>query len=88
MLTATDMEGVTVKAGDRVAFTYGIPPVRVEGVLFERDGKLIMPTPDHNPPEATLPQINYHCGGFWKVGVTEEEWRAIRAAENAEFFDD
>lgn len=67
MLAAKDMEGETVKAGDTIAFTYGIPPVRVEGVLFERDGKLIMPTPEHTPKEATLGQIRYNCGGFWKV---------------------
>ena len=67
-ITDTDMDGVTVKAGDKIAFSFGIPGRRVEGVLFERDGKLIMPTPDVTPKEATLDQLRYHVGGFWKVG--------------------
>lgn len=62
-----DGDGEEVKAGDRISFSYGIPPVRVEGVLFERDGKLIMPTSGHNPAEATLAMIRRHTGGFWKV---------------------
>lgn len=62
-----DGDGVEVKAGDRVYFSYGIPPVRVEGALIERDGKLIMPTPGHTPAEATLATIRRHTGGFWKV---------------------
>ena len=68
MITDTDMDGKTVKAGDVIAFSFGIPPRRVEGVLFERDGQLIMPTPDVTPKEATLPMLRKHVGGFWKVG--------------------
>lgn len=39
-ITDTDMEGVEVKAGDKIAFVYGIPPIRVEGVLYEKDNML------------------------------------------------
>lgn len=68
MLTDRDNEGETVKAGDTIAFSFGIPPRRVEGVLFERDGKLIMPCEGVTPKEATLPMLRHHVGGFWKVG--------------------
>lgn len=62
-----DAEGNAVQAGDTVYFRYGIPPVRVEGVLFERDGELVMPTKGHNPEETTLTHLN-RCGyEFWKV---------------------
>lgn len=88
MLTDVDEDGFEVKAGTRIAFSFGIPPRRVEGVLFERDGKLIMPTPDVTPKEATLDELRYHVGGFWRVDVTEAEWQAKRDAENAEFFNE
>lgn len=67
MLMDRDSDGEIVKAGDRIYFSFGIPARRVEGVLFERDGKLIMPTPDVTPKEATLGQLRYHVGCFWKV---------------------
>lgn len=70
MLDERDEDGELVQAGDTIAFSYGIPPVRVEGVLFERDGKLIMPTLGHTPKEATLNVIRKHCGIFWKVEPT------------------
>ncbi len=81
-VTDKDMEGIEVRAGDKIAFVYGIPPIRVEGMLSEREGKLIMPTPNHTPKEATLAQLRYHCGGFWKVGISREEYIAMNVAEN------
>ena len=67
-----DEDGRVVKAGDTIAFSFGIPPVRVEGTLFERHGKLIMPTPNHNPKEATIGQIKHHCELFWIVRTKEQ----------------
>ena len=67
MLTAKDNDGFEVRAGDTVSFSFGIPPKRVEGVLFERDGKLMMPCEGVTPKEATLMQLRHHVGGFWKV---------------------
>ena len=57
-----DMDGEPVKAGDTVAFSYGIPPVYVEGVVFERNGRLILPTPGHKPEEESLWSIKRHYG--------------------------
>jgi hypothetical protein len=68
MLTDKDNDGFEVRAGDTISFSFGIPPQRVEGVLFERDGKLIMPCEGVTPKEATLNQLRRHVGGFWKVG--------------------
>lgn len=67
MKTARDSDGFEVKAGDWISFSFGIPPRRVEGKLFERDGKLIMPTPDVTPKEATLNQLRRYVGSFWKI---------------------
>ena len=68
MLSDKDNDGETVRAGDTISFSFGIPPKRVEGVLFERDGKLIMPCNGVTPKEASLEQLRRHVGGFWKVG--------------------
>ena len=67
ILTAIDNDGNVVKAGDKISFSFGIPGRRVEGVLFERDGKLIMPTPDVTPKEATIAMLRKHVGGFSAV---------------------
>lgn len=67
-----DMDGEPVKAGDTIAFCYGIPPVRVEGVVFKRNGRLMLPTPGHNPSEDTLWSIKRNCGGFWLVKAEAE----------------
>ena len=67
---AKDCDGERVEAGDTIAFSFGIPPTLVEGVLFERDGKLIMPTPDHTPKEATIAALRRYVGIFWKVEPT------------------
>jgi hypothetical protein len=43
------LDGETIKTGDLVAFSYGIPPVRVEGPVSVKDGQLYMATPGHGP---------------------------------------
>jgi len=66
-ITDKDSDGNVVRAGDRVSFTYGIPPVRVEGVLQILDGKLYLPTPGHKPGGGTLTMIRHYVGDFYKV---------------------
>lgn len=70
---AYDNDGEKVEAGDSIYFSFGLPPRCVEGVLFERDGTLIMPTPDLTPKEATIGQLRYHVGGFWKVTTQQKK---------------
>lgn len=74
-LTEIDNDGETVRAGDLIAFSFGIPGRRVEGRLFARNGQLIMPTPDVTPKEATIPMLRKHVGGFWKVSQKTIESR-------------
>jgi len=78
MLTDKDDDGEIVKEGDMVYFVFGIPGRRVEGRLFERDGKLIMPTPDVTPKEATLPMLRKHVGQFWKMGISQADHDNLR----------
>lgn len=63
----TDSDGNPIVAGDRIAFVYGIPPVRAEGPIVDRDGELIVLTPDHNPTECRVADLEQHVGIFWKV---------------------
>ena len=56
-LVDKDENGDEVSAGTNIAFCYGLPPVRVEGIVFERDGNLILPTKGDYPEESTLDEI-------------------------------
>ena len=62
-----DMDGEPVGVGDIIAFSYGIPPIRVEATIFKRDGRLMISTPGHKPEESTLWEIKRHTSGFWLV---------------------
>ena len=64
-----DSDGVEVRPGDTVRFSYGIPPVAVVARVIERDGKMIVLTPGHNPEESNLRSLKRHVGAFWKEDV-------------------
>jgi hypothetical protein len=66
-LTMHDSDRRTVKAGDVIQFSYGIPPVRVTAEVIEENGKLVALTPGHNPEQATLKQVRDWCEHFHKV---------------------
>jgi hypothetical protein len=68
MKTMHDSDRRKVTAGDKILFSYGIPPVRVIAKVIEENGKLIALTPGHNPERATLTQIRRWCEHFYKVG--------------------
>jgi hypothetical protein len=63
-----DDEGVEVRAGDMIGFTYGIPPVGVDGRVIDRAGKLIVLTRGHKPAECPLHLLRKHVGNFWIEG--------------------
>lgn len=63
-----DSDGVEVKIGDVLQFSYGIPPVSVVAPVIERDGKLIALTAGHNPAECPVADIMDHVGDFWICG--------------------
>lgn len=60
-----DDDGDIVRAGDRLRSSYGIPPRRIEGVVVERNGRLVVLTPGHSPAECTLREFAEHLGNFW-----------------------
>ncbi len=63
-MTLTDDYGREVKAGDMIAFTYGVPLVGVVASVIERGGRLIALTPGHNPCECRVDRLRYHVGEF------------------------
>ncbi len=60
-----DDDGIEVREGDVIHFCYGIPTVGVNAPVIKRDGKLIVITKGHNPPECPLNSIRRHVGNFW-----------------------
>lgn len=66
-LMMRDSDRRTVKAGDAIQFSYGIPPVRVYAKVIEEGGNLVALTPGHTPKKATLKEVRECCGDFYKV---------------------
>jgi hypothetical protein len=62
-----DDDGIPTGAGDAIHFSYGIPPVKVEARVVERDGKLIALCPGHNPPEMNLRSLRNYVCNWWRV---------------------
>ncbi len=63
-----DDEGVPVRSGDRIRFSYGMPPVVVEAKVTRRGEKLIASMPGHFPDKWPLRDLR-RCVVEWiKVG--------------------
>ena len=56
-----------IKAGDRVSFSYGIPPVYVEGEVIRKSGRLVVLTPGHKPESCAMYRLRDCVGGFYKI---------------------
>lgn len=67
-----DVDGVTIKAGDTIVFSYGIPPLRVEAPVVIENGKLVAITTGHNPPKCELRHLKKHVGSFYKLARPDE----------------
>lgn len=65
-LTLRDDAGNKVGAGDKVSFNYGIPPVYVVGSVVKKNGRLVVLTPGHTPPECKLRSLRSYVGGWLK----------------------
>ena len=65
--TMHDSDRRTVKSGDVIQFSYGIPPVRVYAKVIEENGELVALTPGHNPERETLKNVRKFCEHFYKV---------------------
>jgi len=68
-MTLRDDNGNTIRAGDIVIFSYGIPPVRVRSRIIERDGRLIGLCPGHNPPDFNLRSLRKYVGNWYKYNI-------------------
>lgn len=62
-----DSDGQMVGAGDRIFSSYGIPSLRIEGEIVDRDGVLWVLTPNANPKFCTLSEFKEALGEFWKL---------------------
>ena len=66
-LRMKDDEGNWVGAGDTIVFSFGIPPLRVEAPVVERDGSLVALTPGCRPKDCKLRALRRHVGYFRKL---------------------
>ena len=62
-----DDDGAWVAAGDRIRFSYGIPPACVIADIVSRGGELVGLAPDHNPPEFLLRSLRNYVGVWYKA---------------------
>lgn len=63
-----DMDGEDVYEGDILAFSYGIPPVKVHAPVEHKDGIFRVMTPGHNPESCPLHELEDVIGGFYVDG--------------------
>jgi hypothetical protein len=66
MKSIKDSDGNKTTAGDKVRFTYGIPPVLVIGDVIERNSSLIVLTPGHSPSECNLRSLKRYVGEWFR----------------------
>ncbi len=66
-LSMIDDDGEVVEDGDKIQFSYGIPPVRVIGRVVTIKGALWVLTPGHNPAESPMATLREHVELFYKV---------------------
>ncbi len=72
MLTFRTSNGEIIKVGDYVAFSFGVPPTRVEGTVTVNNGQLYLATPGVKPSGGTLAFIEKHTGTLRKVRPATE----------------
>jgi hypothetical protein len=62
----TDDNGKRVQVGDRIAFSYGIPPVPVVAPVVRLRGRLVALMPGHSPGRCELSRLRKYVGGWVK----------------------
>lgn len=62
-----DDDGRFILPGDRVWFSLGIPPERVEGPVVTIEGELWILTPRHKPRRCRMSMLREYVGAFFKV---------------------
>ena len=66
MVSYKDYDGLKVTEGDKISFSYGIPPVSVVAPIVRKNGVLTVLTPGHNPNSCPLSKLKEYVGQFWK----------------------
>lgn len=67
-LVLFDDVGAETTEGDKVQFTFGIPPVNVVGDVIRRGENLIVLTPNYSPKECDLRLLRDFVGEWFNVG--------------------
>ena len=67
-MTCRDDCNLPTRAGDRVRFSYGIPPRVVVAEVVEQDGRLVVLCPGHHPESAPLRSLRRMVGEWFRVG--------------------
>ena len=80
-LVLFDDDGVPVKAGDTVRFSYGIPPVVVDAPIVQRRGSLIALTPGHDPKECNLRSLRKQVSCWFKSEARPDPLTAMQASK-------
>jgi hypothetical protein len=62
-----DDDGKRTGAGDRIWFSYGIPPVRAEARIVQMGNSLIAFIQGHTPSRAFLRGLRRHVGCWYKI---------------------
>ena len=63
-MSIKDRHGVIVKQGDTLSFSFGIPPIAVRAEVILRDNQLVVLTPNVNPKECLLSDLEGYIGEF------------------------
>ena len=66
-MKAIDSDGHFVLPGDRIRFSFGIPPQVVEGPVVTIHDELWVLTPKFTPSRCKLKDLREYVGEFWKV---------------------
>jgi hypothetical protein len=66
-LLMRDDDGIAVRAGDWITFSYGIPPVRVDAKVSTQKGRLVFTVlGPHRPRQGELLSLRRHVGSWYK----------------------
>ena len=66
-LLMRDDDGIAVRAGDWITFSYGIPPVRVDAKVSTQKGRLIFTVLGrHRPRQGLLYSLRRHVGSWYQ----------------------
>lgn len=73
-----DSDDKIVKAGDKIIFSYGIPPVRVIAPIVLEDGKLVAITKGHTPSKCELKKLKKYVGQFYLYEEPHRQKGSVR----------